>query len=67
MKSSTAATSGYFDALAQAERRARAAEDRLAAIERMLLARQPDGEILASLRPRPSLTKRLLRVASPAR
>jgi hypothetical protein len=63
MKSSAYATSGYFDALAQAEHRAQSAEERLAAIERMLAAGNSNGEILAVLDSRRSLPARLLRVA----
>jgi hypothetical protein len=64
VKSSKAATRSYFDALAAAERRACSAEERLAAIERMLVARRPDAEILAALDSKASLPRRLMRVAS---
>jgi hypothetical protein len=59
MKSSAYATRGYYDALAQAEHRARSAEERLATIERMLGDGRPDDEIRAVLRPARSLRQRL--------
>jgi hypothetical protein len=64
VKSSARATSGYYDALAQAEQRARAAEERLAGIEQMLASGRPRDEIRAALVPSSSLRRRLLRVVS---
>jgi hypothetical protein len=64
VKSGTYATSSYYDALARAEHRARSAEQRLAAIERMLTARRSDDEILATVNSKRSLRRRLVRAAS---
>jgi hypothetical protein len=64
VKSSAHATRGYYDALAQAEQRALAAEQRLATIERMLSAGRPDHEIRTALDATTSLRRRLLRVVS---
>jgi hypothetical protein len=64
VKSSAYATNGYYDALARAEHRARAAEQRLARIEQMLAAGRPDDEIRSALHATTSLRRRLLRVVS---
>jgi hypothetical protein len=64
VKSSAHATKGYYDALAHAEHRARAAEQRLARIEQMLAAGRPDDEIRTALHATTSLRRRLFRVVS---
>ena len=64
VKSSAHATSGYYDALARAEQRARSAERRLATIEQMLTTARPDEELHAALATARSWRKRFLRVVA---